>query len=245
MCSWASNRALLKLVGRPTWRTFFGSSGGRNACGSGAGERHQPGVETLPDTGVGVALDERSSLEPGNPLQVRQRRHVHDRQARHLGRGDAPHQLANARCSVLRLLHGKHDQVEQPGVGFVRCTCPKLTAASLRGDLHRGLSTPDRQPDRGSTVVDELGGRLGTHQCHRVPGEQRLGAQQRAVGSAQNQYVVFRHSLLDCPLLARRLDFVVIESDDGLENVFGVLAQQRRAFDLCGRIRQLYRVAHG
>ena len=37
----------------------------------------------------------------------------------------------------------------------------------------------------------------------------------------------------DCALLARRLDFVVTEAENGSKNFLGVLAQERRAPDLC------------
>ena len=43
VCDSASKRAVLKLVGKPTCRTFFGSSGGRKACGSGLASVTRPG----------------------------------------------------------------------------------------------------------------------------------------------------------------------------------------------------------
>jgi len=50
---------------------------------------------------------------------------------------------------------------------------------------------------------------------------------------------------LDCALLARRGDFLVIETDDFLEDLFGVLAQKRRAIDVGGRVGKLDRVTDG
>ena len=58
-------------------------------------------------------------------------------------------------------------------------------------------------------------------------------------------YFTIRASALDRALLARGLDFVVIQAEDGPENFFGVLAEQRRAPDVRRRIRQLDRIADG
>ena len=76
-----SKRATLKLVGRPTCSTFFGSSCGRNAWGSGLASVISAGLEPLPDRRIGVAVAQVQCGQPGNAPQVRQRRHVHDREA--------------------------------------------------------------------------------------------------------------------------------------------------------------------
>jgi len=48
----------------------------------------------------------------------------------------------------------------------------------------------------------------------------------------------------DRALRARGRDFLVLETKDGSENLFGMLAQQRRTPHFGGRIRQLDRVAY-
>jgi hypothetical protein len=62
-----------------------------------------------------------------------------------------------------------------------------------------------------------------------MPGHQHLGAEQRPVRGAENEDVVFRHpsSPLDRTLLARGVDFVVIQTEIDTENLLGVLSEER------------------
>ena len=100
-----SKRAALKLVGRVTCSTLIFSSGGRNACGSGLHRVSKPGIEIVPHAGVGVAGLQRVGGEAGDALQIGQRRHVHDRHARHPRLRHRVEQFAHAGRAVLRLLH--------------------------------------------------------------------------------------------------------------------------------------------
>ena len=77
----------------------------------GRAERHQAGFESLPDLGVGVGLFQLHSRQCRDSLQIRQWRHVHDRQARQLRLGNPDHQNPERVVGVLRLLHRKADQV--------------------------------------------------------------------------------------------------------------------------------------
>ncbi len=54
---------------------------------------------------------------------------------------------------------------------------------------------------------------------------------------AENQYVVFHDSsvllfALNRTLLARHLDVVVVQAENGTENLFGVFSEERRAPNL-------------
>ncbi len=71
--------------------------------------------------------------------------------------------------------------------------------------------------------------------------QQELSAEQRAVGGSQNENVIFHRFILDhaahrqcvhaldCTLLTCCGDFLVIKTHDFLEDLFGVLAEERRA----------------
>ena len=87
--------------------------------GVGTRERDEPWLEALPNAGIGVALPQLPNGKPRNTLEVWQRRHVHDRQARYACRRDTSHQLPNTFRAVLGFLHAKHDQIELPGVDVV------------------------------------------------------------------------------------------------------------------------------
>ena len=173
-------------------------------------------IEVLPDAGIRVAGFERFRRQSGNAFEVGQRRHVHDRQAGLARSRDAAHQLPNAGRAVLGLLHAEHDQVE---------LCPDrphpaCVAESVPGSFFDAISSSASRPLIGkrTTVPSrliKLGGGLGADQRNAVPGHQQLGAEQRAVGGAENEYVVFHDSTLDRTLLARGLDFVVIQTEHG------------------------------
>ena len=61
----------------------------------GTRQRRQSGIEGFPNTRIRIARLQRLRLEPGDAFQIGQRRHIHNRQARHAGSGNAIHQLSN------------------------------------------------------------------------------------------------------------------------------------------------------
>ena len=109
--------AVLKLVGRPTFSTFAGSSAGRKACGSGEHRVTFSGSKRSQMPGIVVGGFGRLRVDRGDALEVGQRRHVHQRQAGDAGVGDAREQGAQLRVRVLRLLHRQHGKIVVGGLG--------------------------------------------------------------------------------------------------------------------------------
>ena len=105
-----SNRADLKLVGRVTSRKLIFSPGGRIACGSGL-HRVSCRARNCPTRWRRYSRRAAVHRQAGDARQIRQRRHVHDRHARHLRLGARVEQLAHAGRAVLRLLHRQHHEV--------------------------------------------------------------------------------------------------------------------------------------
>ena len=97
------------------------------------------------------------------------------------------------------------------------------------------MSSSDSRPLIGnrttvpSRLIKSAVGLVQTSET-RCPAINNLVPNKRAVGGAENEYVVFHDSRsLDRTLLARGLDFFVIQAENGTENFFGVLSQERRA----------------
>ena len=65
-------------------------------------------------------------------LQIRQRRHVHDRQARLTTEGNTVQQLADRACGILRFLHGQRDQIIIFRTGVFRRDSINLTGIITR-----------------------------------------------------------------------------------------------------------------
>ena len=194
MCLSESKRAALKLVGSVTCSTLIFSSGGRNACGSGLHSVMHAGIEIRPHAGVGVAVRAmRRSFEARNALQVRQRRHVHDRHARHAGLRHRVQQFAHAGRAVLRLLHRQRDQIVVGRIDLAWAIGGQLAGQLARVDLDRRAPALDRQAHADAVAVDRL--RLGgqAHQLHLVPREQQLACEQRPVGRAHDQHIICGH----------------------------------------------------
>ena len=158
----------------------------------GRAQRHQAGLEALPHLRIGVGLLEIHVGERRDPLQVGQRRHVHDRQARQLRRGDLDHENADRVVGVLRLLHRKADHVVAREVDIARRHRVELAGQVAREDrpVHRFVAQLDAH--FGTVTVDQLGGLGAANQGHVVARHQQLRAQQGTVGSPENQDVT-RH----------------------------------------------------
>ncbi|MEH2688197.1 hypothetical protein DXU04_25220 [Bradyrhizobium diazoefficiens] len=158
----------------------------------GRAQRHQARLEPLPHLRVGIGLLEIHACERRNPLQIGQRRHVHDRQARQLRRGDLDHEHAHRVVGVLRLLHRKADHVVTGDVDIGRRHRIELAGQVAREDrpVHRLVAQLDA--DLGTVTVDQLRGLGAADQGDVVSCHQQLRAQQGAVGSPENQYVA-RH----------------------------------------------------
>ena len=76
-----------------------------------AAQRQAAGIEVRPHAGVGEAVVQRVGVQAGDALQIRQRRHVHDR---HAGLPRLRHrveQFAHAGRAVLRLLHRQRNEI--------------------------------------------------------------------------------------------------------------------------------------
>ena len=105
-------------------------------------------------------------------------------------------QFAHAGRAVLRLLHRKADQVVVLRVRPPSARRPRpCRAACAVSSSDRVLAALHRQPHAEAFGVDQV--RLGRQadMVHVVPAEQHLGAEQRAVGRAQDEDVV-RHAKL-------------------------------------------------
>ena len=190
-----SKRADLKLVGSVTSRKLIFSPGGRIACGSGLHRVSLPGVKlshTVASVKQGLSgID----VETGDARQIGQRRHVHDRHARHLGARRGVEQLAHAGRAVLRLLHPQHDEVVILGVDVAGAGGLEAARQFARVEIDRGRAAADRHPHMRAVAVERLD--LVRQANHRdlVAAEQQLDRQQRAVGGPHHQHVVGRHRI--------------------------------------------------
>jgi len=138
----------LKLVGKRTCSTLTFSSGGGTPAVR-AAQRDELRIEGVPYACVGVTAPQGIGIDARNALEIRQRRHVHDRHARNPGLGDRNEQLAHAGRTVLRLLHGERDQIV---VGGLTRPCARdiLPGSFLRVDLDEPIAALDRHAhDRG------------------------------------------------------------------------------------------------
>jgi len=158
----------------------------------GRAQRHQSGLETFPHRGIGIGFLEVHVLQRRDALQIGQRRHVHDRQARQLGRGDLDHQHANGVIGVLRLLHGEADEVIALQVDLIGRGRIQFAGQIAGEDRAVVLLVAQLDADFGTVAVDQLRSLLAADQGHVVTGHQQLGCQQRAVGGSKNQDIA-RH----------------------------------------------------
>ncbi len=155
-----------------------------------AAQRHQRRVETVPDSGIGVAAPARIDRHARNPRQVRQRRHVHDRHARHPGLCHRVEQLAYAGRTILGLLHRQRHQVVVRGPDRAWKVGGKLARQLARVDLDQPVAAFDRHAHPSAFLVDQLGLGREAYELDRVSREQKLGRQEGAVRGAQDENLV-------------------------------------------------------
>ena len=132
--------------------------------------------------------------------QIGKRRHVHDRHARDLRLAHRVQELAHPVDAILRLLHGKPDQVVVRRIDACHAAGGHLARQLLRIEQHRVLAAADRQADLEALLVDQVGLGRQADEMDGMAAEQHLRGQQRAVGRPQQQDLV-RHlpiSLHEC-----------------------------------------------
>jgi hypothetical protein len=164
----------------------------RIACGSGLHSVRQPG-SIRPDGRIGEAVRQHVRVEAWDTLQVRQRRHVHDRHRRLFRFGHRIEQFAHAGGAILRLLHGQRHEVIVAGVDARRAGGRELAGELLRVDLHRGGTATYRHLDADAIGVDglDLGGEADQRDL--VSAEQQFARQQRPVGRTHDQHFLCCH----------------------------------------------------
>ena len=157
----------------------------------GAAQRHELRIEAVPHrrhrcSSSRMALASR----PGMRFEVRQRRHVHDRHARHLGFGHRIEQLAHAGRAILRLLHRQRDEIVVGRIERRGAAGGQFARQLARIDFDQPFAALDRHAHDGAFVVDQI--RFGgqADQINIMPGERELGAEQRAVRRAHDQNFV-------------------------------------------------------
>ena len=165
----------------------------------GRAQRHQSRLEPLPYLGIGIGLFQVHFRQRRDPLEIGQRRHVHDRKTRQLRLGDLDHQDPDRVVGVLRFLHGKTDQVVTGNVDVRRrgrVQGPRQIARQDR-PVHRFVTQLDA--NFGTVAIDEFCGLLPANQGHVVTRHQQLRRQQGAIRGSKDQDVT-RHasSSTDC-----------------------------------------------
>ena len=160
----------------------------------GRAERHQSRLEPFPYLGIGIGLLEVHFRQRRDAFEIGQRRHVHDRKTRQLRLGDLDHQNPDRMVGVLRLLHGKTDQIVTRKVdvgGRGRVQRPGQIAREDR-PVHRLVTQLDA--NFGTVAIDEFRRLLPANQGHVVTRHQQLCRQQRAIRGSKDQNVA-RHAL--------------------------------------------------
>ena len=157
-----------------------------------AAQRQQCGIETVPHARIGIGRFQRIGVQVRDPFDVRQRRHVHDRHAGHFRLGHRIQQLAHTGGAILRLLHGKPDEVVVGRIDVAGTGGGHLAGQLARVDLDRVFPALDRHAHAEALRVDQVRLHGQTHQLHLMAAEQQLGGQQRPVGRAHDQDVVSR-----------------------------------------------------
>ena len=161
----------------------------------GAAQRQAARLEIVPHRGVGERRLQPVGVETGDALQIGQRRHVHDRHARHPARRDRVEQFAHARRAVLRLLHRQRDEVEIGRLDVAGTGGAQAARQHFRPQLDRLLAAAHRQPDDRALAVERLDfGRKADHRDLMVA-EQQLGGEQRPVGRPHDQHIVSGHGV--------------------------------------------------
>ena len=178
----------------------------------GAAKRQAGGIEVVPHGRIGIGGFQRIVIETGDALHVGQRWHVHDRHAGHARFRHRVEQFAHAGRAVLRLLHGKADQVEVLRVDAGGAAGGDLAGQLLRVEHDWVATAAHRQADAEAFGVDQIGLGRQAHVMNLVPAKKHFGGQQRAVGRAHHQDFIslrlarrrFRHLLELAPPLRQR-----------------------------------------
>ena len=134
-------------------------------------QRQERGIETVPYGRIGIGRFQRVGIEVRNPLHVRQRRHVHDRHAGHLGLGHRVQQLAHPGGAVLRLLHGKSHEIIVRRIDVARTRSRHLAGQLARVDLDRVFPALDRHTHTKPLGVDQIRLRWKADQLHLMAAE--------------------------------------------------------------------------
>jgi formyl-CoA transferase len=122
--------------------------------------------------------------------QAQQRRHIHDGEARLPRLRDPRHQLTDAACAVLGLLHSEHDEVERAWIDRIGGRRGELSRKLLRGNIEQAVASFDWHADDCPFAVDQIRGGPRADKHHAMPGHQQLGREQRAVGRPEHEHFV-------------------------------------------------------
>ncbi len=144
----------------------------------GRAQRDQPRLEPLPYRGVGIGLVQVRFRQRRNPLEIGQRRHVHDRKTGQPCFGDPDHQNLDRMVGVLRLLHRKTDQVIAGYFDVGRRDRVKRPGQVAREDRAVRRLVAQLDANFGAVAIDQFGGVLAADQGHVVTGHQKLCRQQ-------------------------------------------------------------------
>jgi len=140
----------------------------------GRAECHQSRFEPLPNKRIGIGLLEVHFRQRRDPLEIGQRRHVHDRKTGQLRLGDLDHQNPDRVVGVLRLLHGESDQIITGKVDVLRRGRVQGPRQVAREDRAVRRLVAQLDANLGTVAIDEFRGLLPTDQGHVVTGHQQL-----------------------------------------------------------------------
>ncbi len=156
-----------------------------------AAQRHQARLEAIPNSRLQIRAGQALRVQARNTRQIRQGRHVHDGHARNPRRGDCLHQFPNAGGAVLRLLHGQTHQVILLGHNLIGRQGIELARGGAGINFHPPFAPLDLYANARALTPNQLRRLAATDQGCIMPGHQKLGGQERAIGRTQNQNLVF------------------------------------------------------
>ena len=153
----------------------------------GRAQGHEIRIKPIPNLRGRKALRQRHITQGRNTTQVRQRRHIHDRQTRHALSGRPRQQIPDAVGTVLRLLHRERDKIISGGISLFGRHRVNFTRQIARGDCTVAVLIAQLQFDHGAFAVDQNCRCSATHKRHVMAGHQQFCSQKRAVGGPQDQ----------------------------------------------------------
>ena len=182
LCEGELNAATLKLVGSVTCSTFGGLVRRAEGLRVGLQSVMRAVAELVPHRGLRIGMAQQAGGNARHALQVGQRRHVHDRHARHHATG--PWRRA-ARARPARHIAAPASPVRRghsPTGRRRHGTSAEMRPGRLpRVDLDQTLAATHRQPHAGALAVDDLGLAGKADELHVVPRERQLRRQKRTV----------------------------------------------------------------